>query len=491
MDASGPELLVGFAVSANTLAPWQRDAIDAMRTVAGIDVHVVFVEGSLPPTYVEGRVSLDGFDVVIDFARTSHPYATRIGTWSFQFGCDNDAAFPFAREFASGDRTIDVQLVERSGDAVSVLRTARLPASPWYPSTVRKALAEAARWPAELVAALRDGATLPRTPLVAHGRSAGAGRVSIASFAVAALKRLVGSLARELVTDHVWNVGLASGGSSALLRDEPLQIKWLDASTSHAWIADPFVVERNGIRAVFVEQYDERRRKGHIAALVVHGDMRTIASHRAIELKTHLSYPFPLEVDGQLYLLPESAETGRVRRYRCSRFPDVWEPDETVIADIDALDTTFVQHGDLWWAFFTRASRGHDVALHAMYGPTALGPWTAHPLNPIVLDVSCARPAGPFFEVDGVLYRPAQDCSKTYGGAIAIARIDELSPRAFRETIVRRIAPSASPYLDGIHTVSFLTDTIAVDGKRTVRSFTNVPRNAIGIARRVTSALLR
>src|ERR1700722_10241521 len=176
MDNSAAEMLVGFAVSANRLAAWQRDAIDAMRAVRGIDVHVVFVEGPLPQTYLDGRVSLDGFDVVIDFARTSHTYSTRIGTWSFQLGHDNDAAFPFAREFAKGDRTIDVRLVERSDGTTSVLRKARLPVSPWYPSTVRKALTEAARWPAELIAALRDGAEPARTPLPAPGRHAAAPR---------------------------------------------------------------------------------------------------------------------------------------------------------------------------------------------------------------------------------------------------------------------------------------------------------------------------
>jgi hypothetical protein len=37
--------------------------------------------------------------------------------------------------------------------------------------------------------------------------------------------------------------------------------------------------------------------------------------------------------------------------------------------------------------------------------------WTAHPMNPVVSDVRCARPAGRTFEHDGVLVSPGQDSS--------------------------------------------------------------------------------
>ncbi len=35
--------------------------------------------------------------------------------------------------------------------------------------------------------------------------------------------------------------------------------------------------------------------------------------------------------------------------------------------------------------------------------------------------------------LDGALYRPAQDCSVTYGGAVVINRIDRLTPEEFSE----------------------------------------------------------
>ena len=52
---------------------------------------------------------------------------------------------------------------------------------------------------------------------------------------------------------------------------------------------------------------------------------------------------------------------------------------------------------------------GRAVALFAFHADSPRGPWTAHALNPVVCDVSCARPAGQPFVVDGVWYRPSID----------------------------------------------------------------------------------
>ena len=70
--------------------------------------------------------------------------------------------------------------------------------------------------------------------------------------------------------------------------------------------------------------------------------------------------------------------------------------------------------------------------------------------------------------IAGSLCRPAQDCSRTYGGAIAINRIVKLNPTAFEEELVGRIEPDATgPYCHGVHTVCPMDGLTLVDGKRT------------------------
>jgi hypothetical protein len=65
------------------------------------------------------------------------------------------------------------------------------------------------------------------------------------------------------------------------------------------------------------------------------------------------------------------------------------------------------------------------------------------------------------------LIRPAQDCSRSYGSAITLNRIVALTPTEFREETVARIDPDPDgPYPHGIHTLSFVGESMLVDGKR-------------------------
>jgi hypothetical protein len=114
------------------------------------------------------------------------------------------------------------------------------------------------------------------------------------------------------------------------------------------------------------------------------------------------------------------------------------------------------------------ASRGGAIDLHLWYARNLLGPYQPHECNPVKTDVRSTRPAGTPFVHEGRLYRPAQDGSRTYGGAVALCRIDRLSPTEFEETVVRVVRPNREDgYPQGLHTVSACGDCTLIDGKRT------------------------
>ena len=81
------------------------------------------------------------------------------------------------------------------------------------------------------------------------------------------------------------------------------------------------------------------------------------------------------------------------------------------------------------------------------------------------IDLRSARPAGTPFHHEGGLDRPAQDCSTTYGGAVAICRVDELTPTSFREVVVRGLPPLPGRYRPGFHTLASIGDRTLIDGK--------------------------
>ena len=95
--------------------------------------------------------------------------------------------------------------------------------------------------------------------------------------------------------------------------------------------------------------------------------------------------------------------------------------------------------------------------------------FSPHAANPVKLDVRSARPAGTPFVHNGHLYRPAQDCSGSYGGKTVINRVIRLTPTEFEEEQVAVIKPyKNSPYPDGIHTISVAGNMTIIDGAKKV-----------------------
>jgi len=103
------------------------------------------------------------------------------------------------------------------------------------------------------------------------------------------------------------------------------------------------------------------------------------------------------------------------------------------------------------------------------HADSPFGPWTPHPRNPVVSDVRSARPAGRLFRDGGMWIRPAQDCSRTYGGAITLRRITTLTTTDYHEEPVGHVAADSPPGTSGPHTLNVHRGLSALDLKRRIR----------------------
>ena len=140
-----------------------------------------------------------------------------------------------------------------------------------------------------------------------------------------------------------------------------------------------------------------------------------------------------------------------------------------LVEDFPGVDPTVFSHEGRWWLTCTRKGTHEDVELWMWHAFDLVGPWTAHVRNPVKTDVRGARPAGPPFVHEGMLYRPAQDCSRTYGGRIMVQRVTHLTPSRFAEepiTVLEATPRSAFP--GGPHTLTPVGNRVLVDGRRAV-----------------------
>jgi hypothetical protein len=246
------------------------------------------------------------------------------------------------------------------------------------------------------------------------------------------------------------------GGRSAADPDSaPLT---MIAPPAGRFYADPFLFGHDGRRFIFFEDYDSRRRRAVICYVEIDAGGRHRAPGVALSEDCHLSYPFVFEDGDAVYMLPETAAHRTVELYRAARFPDEWTLDRVLLRDVAATDATLLRHAGRLWLFVAIAvDGGRPVDELFLFSSESLrGEWEPHPLNPIVSDVRCARPAGRVFLRDGQLIRPAQDCSRSYGGRLVFNRVEALSRSDYRERPIGAIEPA--PDSGNLRTHSYDSD---------------------------------
>lgn len=275
----------------------------------------------------------------------------------------------------------------------------------------------------------------------------------------------------------IWRIGLAQASIASCARPGALEaasILWLDPGPPFTFLADPFGMWRDGRLHLFAEAYDYRTRHGVIELLILGEDLQVQSRRTVLREPWHLSYPFVLEAEGEVWMAPEAHRSGALTLYRAQAFPGRWEAAARLELDTPPIDATPFRHGGLWWLAYSPAGSQADKQgrMHLAFAERLTGPWTVHPGNPVRTDLASSRPGGTPFVADGALMLPVQDCSRTYGGAIRLLRIDQLGPDRFvAEAGPPILAPNcATPYVDGLHTLAGCGPVTLIDVKRIDRS---------------------
>jgi len=278
-----------------------------------------------------------------------------------------------------------------------------------------------------------------------------------------------------------WNIGIVYESIKNFLRPNfKPRVHWLPKRRSEKICADPFGVSYNNKVYIFFEDSDYLNSKSVISYIELHGATPTNEPRTALELPILISYPYIFQHQRETFCVPETAKARAISLYKCESFPDRWKKVRTLVDNTAGIDSTLFQYEDRWWLICTLEGKDWLSNLYIWHAPDLLGPWQPHKKNPVKSDIRSARPAGAPFMADGCLYRPAQDCSKTYGGRIIINRITQLTPGQFSEEPASVVEPFRdSPYPDGIHTISAVNDITIIDGKRFKLKITTALRSII------------
>lgn len=246
-----------------------------------------------------------------------------------------------------------------------------------------------------------------------------------------------------------WAIGWRFDPSTSLLDKREAVFRVLSGGSS-GYLADPFPFRHQGQDYIFVEQYLYAKSRGCIAVVPLDRNGAPGEPRIVLEEPHHLSYPFVFGHAGDIWMIPESGDAGSVNLYRAVEFPHRWTRDACLMDGIEGYDVTPLRHeGGFWFFVSPRLWRSSSWDILDLYHADNLtSPWMRHTADPLLIDARLSRPAGAVVERRGLLIRPAQDCSRGYGGAVTFCRIDTLSASEFSQTPIGRI--ESGPF--GCHT---------------------------------------
>ena len=222
------------------------------------------------------------------------------------------------------------------------------------------------------------------------------------------------------------------------------------------YYADPFLFKYEETNYIFFEDYNYK--KGVISYVTLDQDGKASESTLALELPTHLSFPFIFSDNGTIYMMPETYYYKSISLYRAVDFPYQWELDRVLIRGERFSDPILFKHDGYYW-LFTAIDQDR---LQIYYAKDLNSRFLPHPINRRRIR---GRNAGPVYTANGRLIRPTMDCSKTYGRSMILKEILTLSTKYFIEVEIATIEPTWAPGLIGTHTYCLSDDYVVYDGQ--------------------------
>ena len=284
-------------------------------------------------------------------------------------------------------------------------------------------------------------------------------------FSAMVSKRLSKLAGRELV----WNVAFVrdSWRQAALWRGRPID------NPPGRYLADPFVVARDGREYCFVEDFDCAQERAHISVYEL-GATEAKRLGVVIDEPFHLSFPYLFEYQGALFMCPESCANRDIRIYRCVDFPMKWELEKVAMSGVGTGDTMIFERQGKWW-LFTTMDPGHTGELATeLFVFSASSPfddaWQPHARNPVLIDATRGRNAGLLVD-GGKIFRVSQRRGfDRYGKSLQINEIINLTDEIYEERCIEVIEPTfqdgvlATHHLhsrDGVTVFDFLAEASA------------------------------
>ncbi|HFS5790100.1 TPA: hypothetical protein ACH1J3_001608 [Citrobacter werkmanii] len=289
---------------------------------------------------------------------------------------------------------------------------------------------------------------------------------------LAKIKRMI----KMLFYHESWDIMILKDHGSHLFPDNTLEILSKTAAQQlkkkYTFQADPFIIEKADKLYVFYEAFSFRNSKGTLRCRVLDRELTEIDDVKLEgfdDLKCHLSFPFLIHINDQLFMIPESSERKEVILFQSVEFPVRWKKIKVLISDTEVTDNVFLTINETCYLLST--TMDNEIIIHS--AENIYGQWQRIAPS-LKVSNHHHRGAGAPYLVDNKMYFLTQECTpETYGKSIYIKELVTLSNTIFDESLIEKINSSIN-HSDGVHTLNFSNNYIVYDTKINKFSFLSI-----------------
>ena len=211
------------------------------------------------------------------------------------------------------------------------------------------------------------------------------------------------------------------------------------------YIADPFFIYDNNTYYLFVELKGQRN--ADIALFTSANGMDYEYEGIVIDEKFHVSYPQVFKHKNEIYMLPETKQSGNVTLYKAIDFPMKWEISDTLIKNRRLKDATILLEKNLMVAVDDHMNQlfFESDSLHGEWKESKR--FNGRKGNE-------TRPGGRFFKFQNDWYLPVQDRTYGYGSGISIYKLKDSEQTISLELVEKRFlqeVPEVEWFNRGMH----------------------------------------
>lgn len=260
--------------------------------------------------------------------------------------------------------------------------------------------------------------------------------------------------------ERKWNIAIVSNSLEEMTMGKALNYRMMEYNNPDAWYADPFILEvTNTHYHILAEEFLSSLGRARISKLIVNKQTMQLENVvPLLTLPTHLSYPAIIRKGKEVYIYPESGESGFLKMYIYDSDNESLSEVETIIEDslADATLTNLFGADDL---FCTYLPDCNGKILHWLRKDNT---GVYKEINTFSFKENTARMAGDFFKINDEIYRPAQECNESYGHGLVIQKVTIEDGNISFEEVARYISIDKE-YSCGIHTLNSYKGVVVVD----------------------------